>query len=283
MPDAPTILRPGEGEGTERYTLLADRDELVLTEFRYAPNQDGPQRHIHRHHADAFYCLEGRLRITLDEEDLILGPGGFALIPPEVIHAFGNPSDEPGRYLNFHAPGCGFGDYLRGDNPDFDQHYDVPPGSGRPTSEAVVRQPGEGEQLGLGPSQSSIKAGAQDGMGSLAVLESTIGPNFPGPVLHEHERMVDSFYILDGTLSAAARRRGGRGDRRLLCPRAARQRPHLLHPGRPGHAPQHLRPRRASRATCARSPSGRGRATSTRRAWPRSPPSTTSEQFRHKI
>jgi quercetin dioxygenase-like cupin family protein len=201
MLDAPVLLGPGEGEGTERYTLLADRDELVLTEFRYAPNQDGPQRHIHRHHADAFYCLEGRLRITLDEEDLILGPGGFALIPPEVIHAFGNPSDEPGRYLNFHAPGCGFGDYLRGDNPDFDQHYDVPPGSGRPTTDAVIRQPGEGEQLGLGPSQSSIKAGAQDGMGSLAVLESTIGPNFPGPVLHEHERMVDSFYILDGTLT----------------------------------------------------------------------------------
>jgi quercetin dioxygenase-like cupin family protein len=201
MPDTPTILRPGEGEGTERYTLLADRDELVMTEFRYPPNQDGPQRHIHRHHADAFYCLEGQLRITLDEEDLILGPGAFALIPPEVIHAFGNPSDEPGRYLNFHAPGCGFGDYLRGDNPDFDQHYDVPPGSGRPTTEAVVRQPGEGESLGLGPSPSSIKAGAQDGLGALAVLESTIGPNFPGPVLHEHERMIDSFYILDGTLT----------------------------------------------------------------------------------
>jgi quercetin dioxygenase-like cupin family protein len=201
MPDPPVLLAPGEGEGTERYTLLADRDELVLTEFRYAPSQDGPRRHIHRHHADAFYCLEGKLRITLDEEDLILGPGGFALIPPEVIHAFGNPSDEPGRYLNFHAPGCGFGDYLRGDNPDFDQHYDVPPGSGRPTTEAVVRQPGEGEQLGLGPSQSSIKSGVQDGMGSLAVLESKIGSNFPGPVLHEHERMIDSFYILDGTLT----------------------------------------------------------------------------------
>ncbi len=95
----------------------------------------------------------------------------------------------------------GFADYLRGRNPDFDQDYDVPPGSGRPTSEAVVRQPGEGEQLGLGPSQSSIKAGADDGMGSLAVLESTIGPDFPGPVLHEHARMVDSFYILDGTLT----------------------------------------------------------------------------------
>jgi quercetin dioxygenase-like cupin family protein len=201
MSDDPVLLGPGEGEGNERFTILADRDELVLTEFRYEPGQDGPRRHVHHHHADGFYCLEGELRITLDEEDRVLGPGGFVLIPPEVIHTFGNPGAVRGRYLNFHAPGLGFADYLRGRNPDFDQDYDVPPGSGRPTSEAVVREPGEGEQLGLGPSQSSVKAGTDDGMGSLALLESTIGPEFPGPVLHEHGRMVDSFYILDGTLT----------------------------------------------------------------------------------
>jgi quercetin dioxygenase-like cupin family protein len=201
VPDQPVLLKPGEGEGTERYTILADTEQLVLTEFRYPPGRDGPQRHIHRHHADAFYCLEGKLRITLDEEDLILGPGGFALIPPEVIHAFGNPADEPGRYLNFHAPGCGFADYLRGNNPGFDQDYDVPPGSGRPTDEATVLQPGEGELLDLGPSRSIVKGGVGDGMGSLAVLESTVQAGFPGPVLHLHERMVDSFYVQRGTLT----------------------------------------------------------------------------------
>lgn len=200
MADPPTLLRPGEGEGTERYTILADRPEVVLTEFRYAPGEDGPQRHIHRHHADAFYVLEGDVRITLDEEDRVLGPGAFVLIPPGVIHTFGNPSDKPGRYLNFHAPGCGFGDYLRGEKPDFDQEYDVPPGSGRPTEEAVVREPGAGELLEIGASRSTVKAAAGDGMGSLAVLESTVQAGFPGAVAHLHERTVDSFYVLDGTL-----------------------------------------------------------------------------------
>jgi quercetin dioxygenase-like cupin family protein len=201
MSDEPVLLGPGEGEGTERYTILAGREELVLTEFRYPPGRDGPQRHIHRHHADAFYVLEGQLRITLDEEDRVLGPGGFVLIPPEVIHTFGNPSQEPGRYLNFHAPGMGFDEYLRGRNEDFDQHYDVPPGSGRPTSEALLRQPGEGELFELGTSRSAFKAGVDDGLGSLAVLESTVGPGFPGPVLHEHRAMIDSFYVLEGTLT----------------------------------------------------------------------------------
>jgi quercetin dioxygenase-like cupin family protein len=201
MTDVPVVLGPGEGERTERFTILAGREELALTEFRYAPGQDGPRRHVHRHHADGFYVLDGRLRITLDEDDLVLDAGGFVLIPPEVIHTFGNPDPEPGRYLNFHAPGMGFDDYLRGRNEDFDQDYDVPPGSGRPTSEAIVLEPGEGERLELGPTRARFMAGVSDGVGSLAVLETTVAPGFPGPAMHEHDATVDSFYVLDGTLT----------------------------------------------------------------------------------
>jgi mannose-6-phosphate isomerase-like protein (cupin superfamily) len=201
MTDHPILLGPGEGEKIRTASILAGREELVLSEFNYPPNADGPKRHVHHHHADAFYVLEGRLRITLDEEDLILEPGGFVFIPPEVIHAFGNPSDEPGRYLNLHAPGCGFDEYMRGNNPDFDQDYDVPPGSGRPTSEAVVLEPGEGEQLELGPSRSTLKAGVSHDPASLAALETTIAAGFPGPVLHVHDKMVDSFFVLEGTLT----------------------------------------------------------------------------------
>jgi mannose-6-phosphate isomerase-like protein (cupin superfamily) len=200
--DEPVLLGPGEGEDLHKgFLILAGREELVLTEFHYPPGREGPRRHIHRHHADAFYVLEGRLRITLDEDDLFLDPGGFVLIPPEVIHTFGNPDPEPGRYLNLHAPGMGFDEYLRGRFEDFDQVYEVPPGSGRPTSEAIVLPPGEGERLALGPSSALIKAGGSDGMGSLGVLETSVAPGFPGPVRHLHEAMVDSFYVLEGTLT----------------------------------------------------------------------------------
>jgi mannose-6-phosphate isomerase-like protein (cupin superfamily) len=204
MTDAPVLLAPGEGEdprGTGVAVIKAGRDELVLTEFNYAAGQDGPRRHVHRHHADGFYVLEGRLGITLDEEELVLEPGGFVFIPPEVIHTFRNPADEPGRYLNFHAPGMGFDDYLRGRNPGFDQEYDVPPGSGRPTEDAVVLEPGEGELLELGPRRSCVKAGASDDPGSLAVLETTVAPGSHAPPLHIHDKTLDSFFVLDGTIT----------------------------------------------------------------------------------
>jgi mannose-6-phosphate isomerase-like protein (cupin superfamily) len=199
--DDPVVLGPGEGERKRNFVIRAGREELVLTEFHYAPRQEGPRRHIHRHHADGFYVLEGRLRLTLDEDQLILDPGSFTLIPPEVIHTFANPDPEPARYLNLHAPGLGFDEYLRGRNEDFDQVYDVPPGGGRPTSEAIVLAPGEGDELALGPSRACLKAGVSDALGSVAVLETTVAPGFPGPVLHLHEAMVDSFYVLEGTLT----------------------------------------------------------------------------------
>jgi mannose-6-phosphate isomerase-like protein (cupin superfamily) len=201
MSDDPVLLGPGEGESKERYTILAGREELVLTEFRYQPGQEGPRLHLHRHHADGFYVLEGRIRVTLDDEDLVLGPGGFVLIPRDLMHTFANPGPEPGRYLNFHAPGMGFDEYLRGRHPGFDQVYEIPPGSGRPASEALVLEPGEGEQLALGPSQARLMAGVSDLLGSLAALETTVAPGFPGAVLHVHEAMVDSFLVLDGTLT----------------------------------------------------------------------------------
>ena len=46
-----------------------------------------------------------------------------------------------------------------------------------------------------------FKATGDDGQGSLSVSESTIAPGFPGPIPHRHRTFVDSFYVLDGTLT----------------------------------------------------------------------------------
>ena len=54
--------------------------------------------------------------------------------------------DEELRYLNFHAPGGGFADYLRGVTPGFDSE-DPPADGGRPAEEALVVPPEAGVLL----------------------------------------------------------------------------------------------------------------------------------------
>jgi hypothetical protein len=53
-----------------------------------------------------------------------------------VVHGFRNGGDAEVRYLNFHAPGQGFADYMRGLS-DFDQHA-PPADGGRPVSEVTI-------------------------------------------------------------------------------------------------------------------------------------------------
>jgi hypothetical protein len=57
------------------------------------------------------------------------------------VHGFRNAADEELRYLNLHAPGAAYADYLRGVNPAFDQH-EPPADGGRPLTDALVVPPG---------------------------------------------------------------------------------------------------------------------------------------------
>jgi quercetin dioxygenase-like cupin family protein len=66
---------------------------------------------------------------------------------------------------------------------------------------AVLHAPGEGERLGVGTSQTVIKATGEDTSGSFFLAETTIAAGFPGPPPHRHERLHDMFYVLDGVLT----------------------------------------------------------------------------------
>ena len=62
----PLLTPPGEGEVvTDRpektLRILGELDELILTWFRYAAGEHGPEQHVHHDHTDAFYVLEGEL------------------------------------------------------------------------------------------------------------------------------------------------------------------------------------------------------------------------------
>ena len=143
----PTVIAPRAGEVVgdapdRRVEILTDQDAMHATWSRFAAGRDGAGRHIHRHHHDVFYVLAGELTLKLENDTETAAPAGTVVrVPPLVVHGFRNAGDAELRYLNFHAPGTGFADYMRalrdGRTPSFDQE-DPPPEGVRPASDAVV-------------------------------------------------------------------------------------------------------------------------------------------------
>jgi len=133
--DGETITdRPGR-----RVTLLSDTDELAVSESVYGPGERGPDEHVHRVHTDAWLLLEGSLAFRLRDGVTFEAPAGtLVVVPPNVVHAFANERDMASRFLNLHAPSCGFGEYLRGRKPDFDQRDPPADGDADPGS-VIVR------------------------------------------------------------------------------------------------------------------------------------------------
>ena len=180
------VIPPREGEiigdaPDRRVEILSDVDSLHATWSRFGPRRAGANLHIHHRHSDLFYVLEGELTVKLgpDGNETVAPAGTLVRIPPLVVHGFRNGSDAEVRYLNFHAPGEGFADYMRGLS-DFDQD-DPPADGGRPVSEASVNNGG----------------GQLCDSDEIAVAERT--SDGEEQVLGGH---VASLYVLDGELQA---------------------------------------------------------------------------------
>jgi quercetin dioxygenase-like cupin family protein len=192
------ILEPGGGETIRpAFQIKVGRPELVLTEAIYAPGAHGPDPHVHHGHVDCFFVLDGQLewRVGPELEPHTGTAGTFVLVPRDVLHTFRNPGPGEARFLNLHAPGMGFERYLRGDFPEFDQHY-MPAGSGKPPDGVLVLAPDDGERVELGSSEAAIKAGVEQ----IGVVVATVAPDFPRPPAHRHARTLESIYVVDGSL-----------------------------------------------------------------------------------
>src|SRR5918912_87514 len=188
----PVLLRPGEGEAvSERGTIKTPHELVDVTESLYEPGERGPDPHVHRHHTDSFYVLEGEL-------ELRVGPGAaavvvaraatFVLIPPGLVHTFGNESGATARFLNFHAPSCGFAAHLRDEKVEWDSE-DPPSDGGRPASDLVSTR----ERFDRGDRVLTILADAEQ----LSALTIAFDPKFVVEP-HRHHDHLDSFYVLDG-------------------------------------------------------------------------------------
>jgi len=196
------LVPPGGGEvvGADperRVEILSDHDSLHATWSRFGPERNGAGLHVHREHTDLFYVLEGELvlRLGVGDDRLPAGPGPPVHVPPLVVHGFR--SGEPGvRYLNLHAPGLEFADYMRamrdGRPFTYDQH-DPPADGGRPTSEAAI---GGAELVADRPGLRVELLADVDEIG----IAETWSDRGSAPPAHVHRRHAESFYVLEGEL-----------------------------------------------------------------------------------
>ncbi len=68
------------------------------------PGSPGPRPHIHRHHEEAFYVLEGELTVRVGARKITAPAGTFVVVPRGVVHQPSNPRTEPTRVLLIFSP-----------------------------------------------------------------------------------------------------------------------------------------------------------------------------------
>jgi mannose-6-phosphate isomerase-like protein (cupin superfamily) len=184
------LIPPRAGEvigdsADRRVEILCDDDALHATWSRFGPGREGADLHVHRRHSDLFYVLEGELTLRLGVEDrsAVAPVGSLVYVPPLVVHGFRNAGGVDVRYLNFHAPGSGFADYLRarrdGREGSFDQ--EDPPADGGRSPEAArigeARLDGDEiavDELRLEPGSTAPPAGRESRLTCVYVLAGTL-------------------------------------------------------------------------------------------------------------
>ena len=107
MSDA-RVLGPGEGlmlapAPEVAFTLKTGTDETnggwTLFEYTVPPRFAGPPPHWHKTTDEGFFILEGSVRFEVDGETTDVEAGGYARVPPGVVHRFSNPTDQAARFL----------------------------------------------------------------------------------------------------------------------------------------------------------------------------------------
>jgi mannose-6-phosphate isomerase-like protein (cupin superfamily) len=96
---SPTIAPPLAG-----HVLSSIEDGFVIAEWQDAGGPAGPARFIaplHLHHADdeAWYVLEGSLRVRVGDDEIEARTGSGVFVTRGTPHTYWNPTPERVRYL----------------------------------------------------------------------------------------------------------------------------------------------------------------------------------------
>jgi mannose-6-phosphate isomerase-like protein (cupin superfamily) len=101
---SPKIALPLSGQ-----VLGSASDSFVIAEWRDPGAPPGPPRliaprHLHHHDDEAWYVLEGSLRVKVGADEVEAHAGSAVFVPRGTVHTFWNPDDKPVRYLLIMTP-----------------------------------------------------------------------------------------------------------------------------------------------------------------------------------
>jgi mannose-6-phosphate isomerase-like protein (cupin superfamily) len=68
------------------------------------PGSPGPRPHLHHHHEETFYVLEGELTVRIGSRKIEAPASSFVVVPRGVVHRPSNPGPEPTRVLLVFSP-----------------------------------------------------------------------------------------------------------------------------------------------------------------------------------
>ena len=80
------------------------KDAFVVAEWRDPGGPVGPPRliaprHLHYRDDEAWYILEGTLRVQMGADEVEAGAGSAVFVPRGMPHTYWNPGPNPVRYL----------------------------------------------------------------------------------------------------------------------------------------------------------------------------------------
>ncbi len=111
------------------------------------PYGTSPPLHVHRAEDEAFYVLEGELRIRAGNAEFRIGAGEAALAPAGVPHTYRVESREGARWLNVTTHGD-FERFERALSRPAERN-ELPPPQGPPTPEQLEALVAAGRQYGI--------------------------------------------------------------------------------------------------------------------------------------
>jgi uncharacterized cupin superfamily protein len=89
--------------------LGSPNDSFVVAEWQDVGGPAEPPRliaprHVHHNDDEAWYVLEGTLRVQAGENEIEAGAGSAVLVPRGTSHTYWNPGPGPARYLLIMTP-----------------------------------------------------------------------------------------------------------------------------------------------------------------------------------